>query len=349
MPLSPKAFLTKAETIPIIDVRSPAEFAYGYIPNAHNIPLFSNEERAKVGTCYKKVGKDAAVLLGLEIVGPKLANFVKEAKKLAPNNELLVHCWRGGMRSGSFAWLLETAGMQVSTLAGGYKAYRNLILSALDAPPPLLILGGKTGSGKTEILQALAQKGEQVIDLEGLANHKGSAFGALGQAPQPSSEMFENLLYEQWKTLDPLKPLWLEDESKNIGSVHIPNVLFARMREAKTIFIAVDFEARVQFLVQEYAIFETDFLKTAIDHIAKRLGGQHHQAALKALEEKDFATVAKITLVYYDKAYLHGLAKRTSSTMLPFVFPTINPEANAQALLDWVKTKETSNKQASKS
>ena len=131
--------------------------------------------------------------LALRLVGPKLADFVKQSKKLNPQSkEVLVHCWRGGMRSGSFAWLLDTAGLTASTLVGGYKAYRNIVLSAFSEPRNLIILGGKTGSGKTDILKELARQGEQIIDLEGLANHKGSTYGAIGQRPQPATEQFEN-------------------------------------------------------------------------------------------------------------------------------------------------------------
>ena len=196
-------FLDKAQTLPIIDVRSPGEYQHAHIPGAISIPLFDNDERAQVGTKYKNAGKDSAVLLGLSLVGPKLADFVKQSKKLNPQGkEVLVHCWRGGMRSSSFAWLLDTAGLTASTLVGGYKAYRNTVLSAFSEPHNLIILGGKTGSGKTDILKELARQGEQIIDLEGLANHKGSTYGAIGQAPQPATEQFENLVHQQWRQLD---------------------------------------------------------------------------------------------------------------------------------------------------
>jgi len=199
MQLSVDDFLKEAAHLPVIDVRSPGEYDHAHIPHAINIPLFDNEERAKVGTRYKQVGKDSAVLLGLELVGPKLADFVKKARRLnLTGQEVLVHCWRGGMRSGSFAWLLNTAGIKARTLEGGYKAYRSQVLAAF-AEPARMIYGGKTGSGKTEILHELAKQGEQVIDLEALANHKGSSYGAIGQEPQPSSEQFENKLFAVWR------------------------------------------------------------------------------------------------------------------------------------------------------
>ncbi|MEY2794218.1 MAG: hypothetical protein RJA76_2210, partial [Bacteroidota bacterium] len=180
--------------VPILDVRSPGEFKRAHIPNALSLPLFTDEEREKVGICYKHQGKEKAVELGLEFVGPKLVNFVKYAKKVAFEGEILVHCWRGGMRSASMAWLLETAGLKVFLLEGGYKSYRNFVLKIQSEPLPLRVLGGKTGSGKTELLREMKNAGFQVIDLEDLAKHRGSAFGHFGLEEQPSSEHFENLL-----------------------------------------------------------------------------------------------------------------------------------------------------------
>jgi len=180
---------------PVIDVRSPGEFVRGHIPGAHSVPLFTDEERAVVGTLYKQQGRDAAVREGLRIVGPKLATIVDEARALAPDGRIGVHCWRGGERSGSVAWLLDKAGFtEVFTLKRGYKAFRQHVLEAFNMPHDLRVLGGYTGTGKTETLAHLRELGEQVIDLEGLAHHKGSSFGALGEEPQPTTEHFENLL-----------------------------------------------------------------------------------------------------------------------------------------------------------
>src|SRR5437868_4963839 len=151
-------FLTLAETIPMIDVRSPAEFEKGHIPGAINLPLFNNEERAIIGTLYKQKGKEQAVLAGLDIVGPKMSALVSESKKIAANNEVLVHCWRGGMRSGSFCWLLNTVGINASTLKKGYKGYRDHVLKSFEKNFQLIILGGETGSGKTEILKFIKEK-----------------------------------------------------------------------------------------------------------------------------------------------------------------------------------------------
>ncbi|GAB2551258.1 tRNA 2-selenouridine(34) synthase MnmH [Spirosoma aerophilum] len=335
--LSVEEFLSKARSLPVIDVRSPGEYDHAHIPGAVSIPLFDNDERAQVGTKYKNAGKDAAVLMGLSMVGPKLADFVKLSKKLNPQNkEVLVHCWRGGMRSGSFAWLLDTAGLTASTLVGGYKAYRNAVLDSFVQPLKLIILGGKTGSGKTDILKELARQGEQIIDLEGLANHKGSSYGAIGQRPQPASEQFENLIFQTLLTLDTSRRIWLEDESRNIGSCFIPMALWQQMRAAPVAFIDLPKTKRVTRLVTEYANIDHNLLVEATERIRKRLGGKVTQDALDALANHDYATVADLTLDYYDKAYLHGLSHRDPSTIQTIETAEDNPEETAKQLIEWV-------------
>ncbi len=319
--LAVERFLEKSNEIPMIDVRSPGEFERGHIVGAVNIPLFNNSERAEVGTRYKKVGKESAFLLGLDIVGPKLSGFVKKVKKIAPDGEVLVHCWRGGMRSGSFATLLSAAGMNAYTMTGGYKAYRNYILNYFKQPLNLLVLGGKTGSGKTQILSELEKIGEQVLDLEGLANHKGSSFGMLGQNPQPQTEHFENMLFSKLAILDKSRRIWLEDESRNIGKCNIPEGIWSQMRVSKTLVAEVDREVRVNRLVDEYAQFSKEELEMATNRIGKRLGGQHLKAALEALNQNNFEEAARIALVYYDKTYIHGLDKREKSQVKTIEMP----------------------------
>ncbi|MFD2571210.1 tRNA 2-selenouridine(34) synthase MnmH [Spirosoma soli] len=337
--LSVEDFLEKAATLPIIDVRSPGEYDHAHIPGAVSIPLFDNEERAQVGTKYKNAGKDAAVILGLDLVGPKLAGFVKQSKKLNPQQkEVLVHCWRGGMRSGSFAWLLDTAGLTASTLIGGYKAYRTAVMAAFAEPRTLIILGGKTGSGKTDILKELARQGEQIIDLEKLAHHKGSSYGAIGQLPQPATEHFENLLFTEWRKLDPAKRIWLEDESRNVGSCFIPMPLWQQMRAAPVAFIDVPKEIRIQRLVKEYTGIDHALLIEATERIRKRLGGKVTLDALNALNHQDYTRVADLTLDYYDKAYLHGLSQRNPAQVHPLVVQADNPAQTAHQLIDWADT-----------
>jgi tRNA 2-selenouridine synthase len=333
--LSPAEFLGKSQDLPIIDVRSPAEYAHAHIPNAINVPLFNNAERAKVGTCYKQQGRDAAVRLGLALVGPKLADFVRQADEIAPNREVLVHCWRGGMRSGSFAWLLRTAGFEANTLEGGYKAYRNHVLTAFAQPKNIIILGGKTGSGKTDILHELAKVGEQVIDLEDIAHHKGSSYGAIGQAPQPSSEQFENLLHAQWAQLNPERRVWLEDESRHIGACFIPLPFWEQMQHVQQlVFVDVPKEVRIQRLVREYACYDHQLLLEATERIKKRLGGQHYKSIIEALERRDYETVADVSLNYYDKAYLHGLAQHPAQQVIRLEVQEDSPATIAKKILE---------------
>lgn len=336
MPLPISDFLSQSESLPIIDVRSPGEYGHAHIPGAVSMPLFDNEERALVGTKYKQAGKDHAVLLGLDMVGPKMSGFVRAAKKLNPQGkQVLVHCWRGGMRSGSMSWLFNTAGVQADTLVGGYKAYRNEVLAGLAEPRNLLILGGKTGSGKTDILKELAAQGEQTIDLEGLAHHKGSTYGAIGQLPQPSSEMFENLIYDKWHRLDHSRRIWLEDESRNVGSCFIAPPLWTQMRAAPVAFVDVPKAVRIERLVREYTGIDHALLVEATERIKKRLGGQATKDCLAALVQHDYATVASLTLDYYDKAYLHGLSLRDQSKVNPMAVEQDNPSETATRLIAW--------------
>ncbi|MRT92202.1 tRNA 2-selenouridine(34) synthase MnmH [Ancylomarina sp. 16SWW S1-10-2] len=335
--LSAKEFLEKGKTIPMIDVRTPAEFEDGHIPDAINIPIFTNEERAQVGTKYKRSSKDAAILLGLELVGPKLSIFVRRAKKVAVNGEILIHCWRGGMRSSSMAWLFETAGLKPSLLVGGYKAYRHHIRNAFSEPTNLVVIGGYTGSGKTEILHKLTEMNEQVVDLEGLANHKGSAFGALGQADQPTTEQYENDLAKIWSGFDHTKPIWTEDESHSVGSVWINDALFSQMRKAPVLAIIIPKSERIKRLVKEYACFDIEQLKQLCKKIEKRLGGLRVKRAFESLDHGDFATVADITLDYYDKAYGHGLDTRTTQKVYRIEIEKDEPLENAKLLIDYFK------------
>jgi len=322
-------FLKLKEFIPLIDVRTPAEFAQGHIPGAINIPLFSNDERTVVGTLYKKSGKEAAILKGLDIVGPKMSSYVKSVKRVAPGGEVLVHCWRGGKRSGSMSWLFRTAGYKATTMIGGYKAYRGYIREQFGKEADLVILGGKTGSGKSEILRILDESGEQVLDLEAIAHHKGSSFGHIGQEEQPTSEQFENNLYEIWKNFKLSKPVWLEDESRAIGRVSVPDSLFASMRNSPVIFIDLSLEERVKRLVKEYAGFEPESLEKAVLRISKRLGGQKVKDAIDAIRNKNFAKAVAITLHYYDKAYLNGLEKRNSENIFKLELEKDDPAKNA--------------------
>lgn len=319
-PVGPQKFLELSHTVPVIDVRAPKEFRQGHIPGAFNMPLFDDDERAKVGTTYTKTGKDEALFNGLELVGPKLKDFVKQGHSLEKSGELLLHCWRGGMRSEAMAWLLKFSGIKTTVLEGGYKAYRRYVRESFNQGPPLIVIGGLTGSGKTEILKQLSERGEQVLDLEGIAHHKGSAFGALGQDQQPTNEQFENDLANQWLALNFKKPVWIEDESRNIGKVIIPESLFFKMAASRLVFIDVPFETRVERLMKEYGAFDKSMLSSIIEKISKRIGGDVANAAMASLVEGDVKKAVSIVLKYYDKTYQYGLSKRDQSLIKPINF-----------------------------
>jgi tRNA 2-selenouridine synthase len=324
-----------SQPVPLLDVRSPAEFEQGHIPGAINVALFTNEERARVGTIYKTQGKDEAVLEGLRIVGPKMASMVEQALEIAPDRKLKVHCWRGGMRSGSVGWLLRQAGFTVEVLNGGYKAYRQKVLQELANSFNFVVVGGPTGSGKTHVLKALQNSGEQVIDLEGLANHKGSAFGALGEKAQPSIEQFENNLHEIITQMDVSKRIWIEDESRKIGSVFIQDHLWFQMRNSPLINISLPISERVNFLVEEYGKFSKEELAGSILKIGKRIGGQHVKACLEWLEDGQYHLVAEATLNYYDKSYAHGQSQRDPNRIFTMHFDTLEPESIARTIVDF--------------
>lgn len=301
-------WLAEIQHFPVLDVRSPSEFVQGHIPQAHNMPLFSDEERAQVGTVYKQQGPQSALELGLELVGPKMAYFVREAARLAPDRVVGIHCWRGGKRSQSVAWLLGQAGFRVTVLQGGYKAYRHYVLSAFaEILPQLLVVGGRTGTGKTKILHALRDLGEQIIDLEALAHHKGSAFGFIGEAAQPTVEQFENDLAAVLCTLDTSRRIWVENESRSIGRVYLPEAFWKQKKAAPLFNIDVPPAQRIQNLIGDYTVQDKSALESAFQRIAKKLGGLRHQQALEALHQDDFATAAEIALTYYDKTYQHCL------------------------------------------
>jgi len=332
--LSIEEFLPLTDTFPLVDVRSPAEYAKAHIPGAVNIPLFDNEERKQVGIRYKQGGKENAVLLGLEYVGPKMAGFVKQAKKLVKKDKrILVHCWRGGMRSGSMAWLFETAGLKVFTLDGGYKAYRGYIRKQFSKNVDMVVLGGYTGSGKTSILQEMEKKGEQFLDIEGIAHHKGSVFGPLGQKQQPSNEQFENNLADAWRKFDFSKPVWVEDESRQLGTCGIPDPLFAQMRKAPVIKVIIPKSERIKRLVNEYGNFEKKLLAEQVEKIRERLGGQFANEAIEALNQNQLDKVADLTLRYYDKAYEFGILKRNPESITKLKLEKDDPIENAKAVL----------------
>lgn len=317
-------FIKLISTYPVIDVRTPAEFYKGHIPVAVNIPLFSNDERKIIGTLYKKEGKKTSMLKGMELVSTKFTDFIRSAEKLSPEGTLLVNCWRGGMRSAGMAWLFEWYGFKVYTLIDGYKAFRRMVVDTFAKPFNINILGGRTGSGKTLILNELGKFGQTIINLEKIANHKGSAFGILGESQQPTQEMFENILAIELLSIPESAILWLEDESQNIGKRIIPNPLYKQMREAKVYLVEIPFEVRVEYLVKTYGRYRNEELIASIEKIKKRLGPQHAKAAIEAIQSGDFKAACEICLKYYDKSYDHGMAKREHKKVIKKSFADID-------------------------
>lgn len=367
-------FLELAKQYPVLDVRSPGEYNHAHIPGAYSLPLFTDEERKIVGTTYKQQSRELAIKFGLEFFGPKMRKMVEEVESIIKshyplikmmddsqqttsgelvneqrkNNIVLVHCWRGGMRSGAVSWLLDMYGFKVYTLVGGYKKFRNYVLDTFKLPFQFKILGGYTGSGKTQLLKTLNHKGEPVIDLEALANHKGSAFGSIGLPKQPGQEMFENLLGCHLRDLGCLEKnnsptpdnkhlitsIWLEDESQRIGQVNIPKDLWRTMRQSTLYFLDIPFEERLQHIVMEYGQLDQEKLVEAITRISQKLGNLNAKTAILLLKEGKTAESFEILLKYYDKFYFKSLHNRedTNSLLQTITCKSVTPE-NASQLI----------------
>jgi tRNA 2-selenouridine synthase len=304
--LTIQEFLQLATEFPVVDVRSPGEYKHAHIPGAFSLPLFSDEERKIVGTAYKQQSKQHAIKLGLDFFGKKTVQMLEEVETLVlgKSKNVLVHCWRGGMRSASVAWLLNLYGFKVYTLTGGYKTFRNWCLEQFQKDYSFKILGGYTGSGKTEILKCLQHKGEQIIDLEALAQHKGSAFGNLGELEQPSQEMFENkLALKLFEASKKNSTIWLEDESQRIGTINIPSSLYQSIKTKPVYFLNIPFDKRLEYLSYVYGKFEKEKIANSIYRIQKRLGGLETKTALGYLTEDEIQNCFRVLLGYYDKQY----------------------------------------------
>lgn len=306
----------------IIDVRSQSEYLKGHIPNSKNIPLLTDEERKEIGTIYKQESKRKAIRRGLDFFGPKMRSIVEiidaitEAKDdhFTQTQKIVIYCWRGGMRSNIFGWLLEIYGYEIILIEGGYKSYRNWCVKQFTFKRNILLLGGYTGSGKTKILQSLLKSGLPVIDLENLANHKGSAFGGIGLGDQPTQETFENYLafnlYYQTKKSD---YFIVEDESQRIGMVSIPQDLWEQMKCSTLIFIDAPFEVRLNHILTEYGTLDRSLLGASILRLQKKLGGLDTKHCLEYLLNRDYRSCFEILLRYYDKLYLKSLEKKKTS------------------------------------
>lgn len=299
---------------PMLDVRTLAEFTQGRIPESHSLPLFNSEERAQIGTLYKRQGQQEAIELGLLLITPKIDEMMNILASTIDSHGRIL-CWRGGMRSGFAARLTELLGKSACTLQGGYKTYRRWAIKQLENFhfPDLKVLGGLTGSGKTFILKSLQIEGEQVIDLEEIANHRGSAFGGIGLSAQPSQEQFENELAAILSRLDPSKPVWIEDESRLIGRCNLPTSLYQRLTQAPLLYIERPLEERIQTLLDQYGEAPAHQLLASLNCIIKRLGSELTNEIRRAIEEGKIDLAFEKLLLYYDKGYQHSLAKRRIS------------------------------------
>jgi tRNA 2-selenouridine synthase len=333
-PISISGLLALPEPIPIADVRTPAEFEHGHIPGAFNLPLFTNEERVIVGTTYKQVGKEAAILLGFDLTGNKWSGFIRQALEIAPDKKIALHCWRGGMRSGAMAWALDLYGFQVYLIQGGYKHFRRWALNQFEAAWQLLILGGMTGSGKTRTLHQLRSLGQQIIDLEELAQHQGSSYGSMNKLIQPTQEQFENNFATRLHQLDKQKPIWVEDESSSIGKRIIPRPFWNQMTTAVLIDLKLPVEQRIEALVQEYGPLDKNFLIECTERIRKRLGPEQTKNAIAAIREDRMTDFIRYVITYYDKTYRTSLAKRNASQILSVDINNTDYTHNARKMAD---------------
>ncbi|CAN5541059.1 tRNA 2-selenouridine(34) synthase MnmH [soil metagenome] len=342
-----ETLLALSKTYPVLDVRSPGEYKHAHIPGAYSLPLFTDEERKVVGTAYKQQSREQAIKIALPYFGTKMVAMVEVVEQLtglsqkdikAGNKKtVIVHCWRGGMRSAGVAWLLDIYGFKVYTLIGGYKVFRKWVLAQFEKSYPFKVIGGYTGSGKTGLLQELKTKGETVIDLEALACHKGSAFGNLGEPAQPSQEMFENKLAIELSTVDSKQPtIWIEDESQRIGNINIPAQLYKCKQSMPVYFIDIPFKERLEHIVHGYGQFDKEHFINAIMRIKKRLGPLETKTAVNFLLEDDLHNCFAVLLKYYDKWYsksLLQLREATKNNINRIKCPTVDASTNAQHIL----------------
>jgi tRNA 2-selenouridine synthase len=338
------------DSMPVLDVRSPAEHVHAHIPGALSFPIFSNEERKLIGTAYKQESREKAIKIGLDSFGKNMVRLVEEAEKIVAetknaSRELVLHCWRGGMRSAAMAWLLDLYGFKVYLLNGGYKTYRGWVLKQFEKNYPLFVLGGCTGGNKTGVIHELLKKQEPAIDLEGLASHKGSAFGGLGLPDQPSQEQFENLLalelYKQ-STHHENKPIWVEAESQRIGNLNIPLTFYKNMRSEPLFFLDIPFQQRLAHISMHYGKFEKEKLINATVRIKKKLGGLETKNAVNALLEDDVTSCFSILLNYYDRLYLKSTqnTEEGQRTVTTISSDSIDAKLNTEKLIQHVNSRK---------
>lgn len=326
-------FLKAYKENPVVDVRSPIEYEKGHVPGSINIPLFTNEERAAIGTLYKEKGQEEAIVLGESYANPKIDFYIDSVRQAAGSSPVIVYCFRGGLRSRRFCLLLEEHKIPHFRLEGGYKAFRKAIRDFFQQPLSLKVVGGRTGTGKTDILAALDKEGEAVVDLEGLSCHRGSAFGAIGMPDQPSTEHFENLLYDRIESLGNEKPIWVEDESRNIGSVFLPESFYQALRISPLYILSIPHEERIRRLCRDYTGCGEEPLLASLEKIRKRLGGERTNKAADALKSGHIEEAVDIILQYYDRCYDYGVSDAGRNIKVNLQLPEDNPLEAARKLI----------------
>ena len=300
----------------IIDVRSPAEFALDHIPGSINLPVLNNEERIEIGTLYKQVSPFAAKKLGAAYVSRNIASHLENSLIDFPREwHPLIYCWRGGERSGAFTHILNRIGWKAMQLENGYQGFRRIVIDGLDQAAKefsFQVIAGMTGSGKTRILQEIGALGEQILDLEGLAIHRGSVLGNEPNIEQPSQKGFETNLWNAFNSLDRAKIVFVESESKKVGGLHIPDALMERIRNGQCIELRSSTQTRVSWLLREYHHFlsDTDSFKNKLSLLTSRYGKVQIEQWNKAIDAGNFdGLVEELLVMHYDPSYQSSIVR----------------------------------------
>ncbi len=318
----------------IIDVRSEDEYAEDHLPGAINLPVLNNEERAKVGTIYKQIAPFEGRKIGAALVSRNISlhlekYFYHKNKSYFP----LIYCWRGGQRSNSLALVLSQIGWRVNIIEGGYQTYRTYVRQELDnlcLKFNYQILAGLTGTGKTYILKKIAERGIQILDLEALANHRGSLLGERIYELQPSQKMFESLLLQKLKTFNVEQDIWLESESNKIGQLHLPKVLWEKMKQGKCLEINLPKEFRINLILEEYQhlLKNPDILTKKLTILKSRYGTKKIQEWYELIKNKNWSQLVDNLLTYhYDPAYQRSLGKIYQNLETQLTLPDLSPSS----------------------
>ena len=304
----------------VIDVRSPAEFALDHIPGAINLPVLNNEERIEIGTLYKQVSPFAAKKLGAAFVSRNIAYHLENSLIDFPREwRPLIYCWRGGERSGAFTHILNRIGWKAMQLENGYQGFRRIVIDGLDQAAKefsFQVIAGMTGSGKTRILQEIGALGEQILDLEALAIHRGSVLGNEPNIEQPSQKGFETNLWNAFNSLDPTKIVFVESESKKVGGLHIPDALMERIRNGQCIELRSSTMTRVSWLLREYQHFllNPESFKEKLSLLTSRYGKVQIEKWHESIDRRDFGTlVEELLVMHYDPSYQSSIVRNFPS------------------------------------